>query len=256
MAGWYDLPVEIVDKILTWLSDILVAEYPANIKWRSIQDNSPSIRQFPQQFHQFNNAIRTCRHFHEILSNSSVTTSCHDRLQTVAYIKLQQAITDDFNSLRMSRHIENELISSVGLFWRNPVILDDLGLIRSLLVAGLPSESRLSLIPKLRRWIFLHLTLNSKYPTKRVILEFRGSIFERDILEFQAGPICIPRSELLEICSIESITRSSKQGIPVKDDTKSIRLPVTAGYQRGCTLLILVSTIRISGTWCLELGLY
>ena len=243
MTGWDDLPLEIVDKILTRLADILLADYPSCIEWRTSQDTSSPTRHVPEQFLQFGKVILTCRHFHEILSNSSFQRSCRDRLLIAASVKLNQMVFVDFNALHVSKYVEDEIISAVGLFWRNPVILDDFGVIRSLLVSGLPSESRLSLVPKLREWIHRHVKENAVYPNKRVILTFRGVFNEHETLGIQAGPLCVPQTGHLEIWSIEKIT-SSRRGTPEK---KRADLPESQ-------LCRDIMEAKPNSFWCLRFG--
>jgi hypothetical protein len=243
MIGWDDLPLEIVDKILRRLADILVSDYPSGIEWRTSQDTSSPTRHVPEQFLQFGKVILTCRHFHEILSNSSFQRSCRDRLLNAAAVKLNQMVFVEFNALHVSKYVEDEIISAVGLFWRNPEILDDFGVIRSLLLSGLPAESRLSLIPKLRPWIQRHVKENAAYPKRRVILAFRNLFNEHEPLELQAGPLCIPQTEHLEIWSIEKIA-SSRRGTPEK---KRADLPESQ-------LCRDIMQAKPNSFWCLRFG--
>jgi len=211
MVGWYDLPLEVVDKFLSSVADAIVYEFGAQ-GYSFILDESHPARKVPQPFRDFSNVCRTCRYFHDALTNRIKVNgeTCKDALQEIAHKNLMGLFDTAIRIWQYNLHDlsfrEERFISVAGRFWLNPRVLRDPSLCN--LFRALPYKSVAALIPKLGGWVKENLAHPSS-PAGVVQIGLRGSTFSEEV-EVKPGPRWVV-GERMKIFSIESIVKQSER---------------------------------------------
>jgi len=215
-VGWYDLPLEVVDAILSSLADAIVKEYRAQGYFFILDEPHPT-RKVPQPLRNFSKVCRTCRYFHDAFTNrikvNDETTSA--ALQGIAHKYLvglsnttRRLLSDDGegDDVQELGFLEDRFISVAGRFWHNPKVVRDPSLGNLFLL--LPYGSVASLIPKLGAWVKQNLVPSSS-PTTVATMGLRGTVFAEEV-QVKRGPqwVC---GEQVEVFSIEGIVKQSER---------------------------------------------
>jgi hypothetical protein len=216
MVGWYDLPLEVVDAILSSLANAIVKEYQAQ-GYSFILDEPQPTRKVPQPLRNFSKVSKTCRYFHDALTHRIKVNgqTCSAALQGIAHENLvglsnttRRILKDDGegDDVQELGSLEDRFISVAGRFWHNPKVIRDPSLGNLFLL--LPYKSVAALIPKLGAWVKQNLVPSSS-PTKVATIGLRGTVFSEEV-QVKRGPqwVC---GEQVEVFSIESIVKQSER---------------------------------------------
>ena len=216
MLGWYDLPLEVVDAILSSLADAIVKEYHTQ-GYSFILDEPNPTRKVPQPLRNFSEVCKTCRYFHDAFTNRIKVNgeTCGAALQGIAHeylvglsVMTRRILQDDYDGDDVQEFgcLEDRFISVAGRFWHNPKVVRDPSLGNLFLL--LPYASVTALIPKLGAWV-KHNLVPSSSPTKVATMGLRGTVFAEEV-EVKRGPYWVC-GEQVEVFSIESIVKRSER---------------------------------------------
>jgi hypothetical protein len=173
VATWHTLPLEIQDRILKFFCKYLIAHYKFQyasfeiaIAWIGLRPLSWPAS--PQPLIDFSSALRTSRSFYHSIHGLRINGESPVRQLQLIQKQIFEAILreannrlsdrdhgDDDDDSREDRVNVSLFKAFAGVFWKNPLVRERSGHLKTLLNV-LDNESSVLLIPHLEQWVLEH----------------------------------------------------------------------------------------------------